>query len=339
MPNTHQTLQDIADILSFESDAASLKARLSSEAMDWDHLVRVGSSHLVLPAIYCRMKAKGLLETLPEELEVYLKEITNLNRERNQQLLAEARQISHWFQEVNIDHVFLKGTAMLASGYYEDLAERMVGDLDILVEKNKLHESYNLLLNHDYKPLKNTSDPEYQEKFRHLTRLISSDKIGAIEIHRHLLRIKNKLVEPIHILGSKKKKNKLFIPSHLHLFHHNIFNFMINDYGNNLYNLNMRNWYDSEVILTHKKTGFPSNKYKVMFEFYKEILSNKKGIHFFQKQAISNTRFYKFYHYLNHITRLSLTLPSRMISFLLDKKYRREVLNDIERIKSLFKYN
>ena len=108
MPNTHQTLQDIADILSFESDQTLLKARLESASMDWDHLVRVGSSHLVLLAIYCRLKAKQLLSTLPEELEAYLKEITDLNRERNQQLLTEAQQISQWFQEAGIDHVFLK---------------------------------------------------------------------------------------------------------------------------------------------------------------------------------------------------------------------------------------
>ena len=30
MPNTHQTLQDIADILSFESDKTLLKARLET---------------------------------------------------------------------------------------------------------------------------------------------------------------------------------------------------------------------------------------------------------------------------------------------------------------------
>ena len=76
--------------------------------MDWDHLVRVGSSHLVLPAIYCRLKAKKLLGLLPQELETYLKELTDLNRERNEQLLVEAQQISQWFQEANIDHVFLK---------------------------------------------------------------------------------------------------------------------------------------------------------------------------------------------------------------------------------------
>ena len=40
MPNTHQTLQDIADILSFESDKTLLKKRLESDTMDWDHLVR-----------------------------------------------------------------------------------------------------------------------------------------------------------------------------------------------------------------------------------------------------------------------------------------------------------
>ena len=49
MPNTHQTLQDIANILSFESDKILLKTRLEGDTMDWDHLVQVGNSHLILP--------------------------------------------------------------------------------------------------------------------------------------------------------------------------------------------------------------------------------------------------------------------------------------------------
>ena len=57
-----------------------------------------------------------MLSVLPQELEIYLKELTDLNRERNEQLLAESQQISQWFHEAGIDHVFLKGTAMLASG-------------------------------------------------------------------------------------------------------------------------------------------------------------------------------------------------------------------------------
>ena len=119
MPNTHQTLQDIADILGFESDKTLLKARLESDTMDWDHLVRVGSSHLysshLLP--FKVKKTVGLITSGARKL---LKEITALNRERNQQL-KEAQQISQWFQEAKIDHAFLKGTAMLASGYYEDI--------------------------------------------------------------------------------------------------------------------------------------------------------------------------------------------------------------------------
>ena len=338
MPNTHQTLQDIADILSFESDQTLLKARLESASMDWDHLVRVGSSHLVLPAIYCRLKAKKFLNTLPSELEAYLKEITDLNRERNHQLLAEAQQISQWFQEAKIDHVFLKGTAMLASGNYEDVAERMVGDIDILIGKSSLQKSHELLIKKDYNPLRITSDPEYQKAFRHLPRLINKNTVGAIELHRHLLRTKNNLIKPLDVLSNKKLEKNLHIPSDLHLLNHNIFNFLINDYGEQLFNLSMRTWYDSEVIQKNHNLEFTSHLYKALFEYHKGIDSNS-FIHFFQKQAISQTSVYRFYSYIIHLLRLLITLPKRIMTFILNKDYRKEVLSDKERIRELVKFN
>ena len=49
--------------------------------------------------------------------------------------------------EAGIDHVFLKGTAMLASGYYEDIGERMVGDLDILIESSIIELALTIIKN------------------------------------------------------------------------------------------------------------------------------------------------------------------------------------------------
>ncbi len=278
MPHTQQTLQNIADILSFESDKTLLKERLERETMDWDHLVRLGSSHLVLPAIYCRLKAKQLLNTLPMELESYLKEITDLNRERNQQLLAEAQQISQWFQEAGIDHVFLKGTAMLASGYYEDIGERMVGDLDILIESSRIKMALTTVKNNGYE---NVYDLSYQEKnHRHLDRMAKEGHIGAIELHTNLLR-KNyrSLIDLEAMLNSCNLTKKISIPNPSYLKTHNILNWQINDYGFQKKKLAFRSLYDF-CVLNHQfpKENFKNSKYTESYLsigglYFKELIS------------------------------------------------------------------
>ena len=36
--------------------------------------------------------------------------------------------------ENNIKHIFLKGTALLLSNVFEDIGERMIGDIDFIVQ-------------------------------------------------------------------------------------------------------------------------------------------------------------------------------------------------------------
>ena len=83
MNNLAVTYQHIADILSYDSDTSKLESILSQAEFNWDAIVKEGSKHLVLPAIFCRLKSKQLLHVLPTDLLSYLKYITELNRNRN----------------------------------------------------------------------------------------------------------------------------------------------------------------------------------------------------------------------------------------------------------------
>ena len=127
-------MQLIADILSFNTNQEALSEQFKHKPTDWDAVVIVASQHLMLPALYCQIKAKDLLHLIPEDLQLYLEEITAINRGRNEVLLKEVHEISEILKKEQIDHVFIKGTALLASDVFKDPAERMIGDIDILVE-------------------------------------------------------------------------------------------------------------------------------------------------------------------------------------------------------------
>lgn len=205
-------MQLIADILSFDHNQEQLEAHFKQASMNWDAIVIIGSKHLMLPALYCRLKAKNLLNLIPGDLNVYLEEIAAINRGRNEVLLAEAHEITELFKKENIDHVFIKGLALLAGETFEDPAERMIGDMDILVPQNQLKTAFNILTNHGYNDtIKSIIE---RKNRRHLPRQISQQKFGAIEIHSEVLIHKYRhLIINDNVLKNKRIVNGIAIPS------------------------------------------------------------------------------------------------------------------------------
>ncbi|MGJ8592072.1 MAG: nucleotidyltransferase family protein [Aquaticitalea sp.] len=251
-----QTIQLIVDILSFDSDDATLKDRLST--IDWDPVVKVSSEHLVLPAIYCRLQQKHLLQYLPEDLVLYLNELTELNRQRNRSLLTEVEQISTLFKSYNINHVFIKGTALLAGTYFEDLGERMIGDIDILVASDDINQAFELLVRDGYSDLLPFN---YEVKnYRHRPRQISETRIGAIELHDQLLKHKyNHLLDKETVLKQKETVHGIPIPSAEHLIWNTILGQQVNDRSYYYNILNLKGLFDVMVVGLPKRMDIISS--------------------------------------------------------------------------------
>ena len=329
MDHLHITYKHIADILSFETSNFELEQQLKAPEINWDIIVIEGSRHLVLPAIYCRLKAKQLLHVLPKDLETYLEDLTSINRNRNLSLLKQIHFIAQLLNEHHIDYVFLKGAALLASGLYQDNAERMVGDIDILVSKDQLHTAFNLIKDHGYSKRYGF---DYQTiGYRHLDRLIAPNELAAIELHDELLIEKYRNIIDIHqILSSKTYHNTIAIPDTYHLSQHQILAWQINDLGHFYRALNLKTFYDSIVLKTHvndlllldlSKYKFGASYLqlaKYYFEEFSCVLSNNNSQYYLNLHLkyISNW-VYKSglkpikQHYMFFLTRLKLVIYNK----------------------------
>ena len=200
----------------------------------WDRLVQLGSSQLVLPTIYGALKRKNLVHHVPMDLMSYLQEITDLNQNRNIAILKQINFLSEIFNKHQIDHVFLKGAAMLITKPYDTLSERMIGDIDILVSENDLTRSQQLLIDQGFKAVSKefnfTKDLDYE---KHLQRVFHPNYIAAVEIHRKLLDLTLKnLISSVEVLNEKSlSSDGYYIPSKKILWHHAILNWQYNDSG------------------------------------------------------------------------------------------------------------
>ena len=223
--------QLIGDILSYQSNEAQLKLQLHPIDTDWESIVKIASSHLVLTTLYCRLKQKKLLDFLPEDLLIYIKELTLINRNRNLELLKEIQEISTVLNTHEINYVFLKGCALLAGNYFKDFGERLIGDIDILVQPDQLEKASQLLALKGY--TKSISFNYEVKNYRHLPRQVSDDKFGAVELHRHILNKKySHLIDTKVVLSNKTIINGVSIPSVDDLIRIIILAHQINDKGN-----------------------------------------------------------------------------------------------------------
>ncbi|MBO3100247.1 nucleotidyltransferase family protein, partial [Gelidibacter pelagius] len=281
----YTTMQLIAEILTFNDNHTALSKQLEQTSVDWNKVVIVASNHLMLPALYCRLKAKGLLKLIPDDLNDYLKEITDINRGRNEVLLAEANEISEIFKKENIDHVFIKGIALISGETFEDPAERMLSDIDLLVAKNQLQRAFNILTRHGYTETV-TSVIERKNR-RHLPRQVSQEKFGAVELHSEILRHKHRyLISSEQVLQNKRIINGIAIPSVEDAIRISILAFQINDKAHLYGYLSFKTIYDclalqlpsKSILLKHLADEKHSQSFlKMSSIFFKELAPYKSS--------------------------------------------------------------
>ena len=236
-----------------EHNKRIVEEMLQSNTVDWDEVVKLSTAHFVFPALYCNLKRASFLSYLPKDLVEYMKYITDLNRERNEKIIAQAKELNTLLLEHHITPIFLKGTGNLLEGLYEDIAERMVGDIDFICSPEDYPRAIEFIITRGYFSTEKKSKTPNPRKHRHFPRLIYKKKIAAIEIHEELLNenftkefnydfIKDsiQIVGGVSVLSFENKLSLSIAASH------------INNNGFEYKNLALRNAYD--VFLLSKKT-------------------------------------------------------------------------------------
>jgi hypothetical protein len=200
--------------------------------INFEKLITLTSGHLMLPALFFNIQKKKASYLFPEDFIAYIKSIYAINKARNEILLDEAKELSELLVEHNIKHIFLKGTALLLSNVFEDIGERMIGDIDFIIQGKDEEKIKKVLEKNKYCSKKPFSLFRFF-KHRHLPRRVNKNKIIAIEPHLKLLnhryrcafntkRLLNDFNEGLKIIKTPKQS---------FLFDHCVYNFQINDGG------------------------------------------------------------------------------------------------------------
>jgi hypothetical protein len=181
-----------------------------------------------------------------------MEHITNINRERNKQMISQANELNNVLLANNIRPVFLKGTGNLLAGIYDDIAERMVGDIDFIFSKEDYPKAITILREFGYSYVVKIKNP--LPNFKHYPRLKKDNNIAAIEIHKELL-LEKYASDFNYIFAGKDSQviNGFKVLSYANKLNLSIIADQINDGGFYYKRMALRNAYD--VFLLSKKTN------------------------------------------------------------------------------------
>ena len=160
---------------------------IDPDNINFEKLIKLASGHLMLPALFFNIQKKKVSYLFPKDFIKYIKEIYSINKARNEILLSEAKELSELLYKNNIKHIFLKGTALLLSNVFEDIGERMIGDIDFIIQHKDEEKIKKVLEKNNYCTSSNHVDLYRVFKPKHLPRMVNKNKTIAIEPHLELL--------------------------------------------------------------------------------------------------------------------------------------------------------
>ncbi len=121
------------------------------EPVEWEKVCKEAKVHAVLPLVYQALTKQERAQ-MPQGLETEWKKTLYQRILINEQILYEQTQILQTLRENDIRGIILKGQS--AAFHYPDPSQRVLGDIDLLVEIPELDRVSNFLREDDYEEYK-----------------------------------------------------------------------------------------------------------------------------------------------------------------------------------------
>jgi hypothetical protein len=233
--------------------------KIAADSFDWEKFIELCSNNLILPVIYLKFKSHEILEYLPEEVSEFLKEIYDLNHERNTQIRKQLQEITVILNNGNIYPIYLKGAGHLLNGLYAYLGERMMVDIDLLVPEKEYIKAAQLMESEGYSvsgefvgEFDNEFYGEDAESLKHYPPLVKEGSPAHIEIHRLAVEADCQSWFNSELIDTEKKSVSIlkgcFVLSDKHNIIHNFIHSQLGHEGHIYGIVSLRDLYDLYLL-------------------------------------------------------------------------------------------
>ena len=245
-------------------------------------------------------------------------------------MLKEAKELSELLYKNNINHIFLKGTALLLSNVFEDIGERMMCDIDFIIQ-HKDEEKVEKILEKNNYFTNNIIDLFRVFKPKHLTTRVNKNKTIRIEPHLELLSPKYRVVfNSKKLINDFKDETKTIkTPSKPFLFDHCIYALQIEDkrFFNSYHS--HRSIYDIYKLDCKNSLTVKKIKKDIFITHFFINIDKFKIFDIHIKTTLLNSYFYKFLRKILIINQILFQIISIIIELFYSNELRKRALNKI----------
>ena len=160
----------------------------SKTQAEWQSVIQIGSTHLVLPQLYVSLHAKGLWQLLPEDVAEALGGFYDLNRIYIQNIRDQLIAVTDRLNLEGIVPVWLKGATCLLESDWRQSA-RMMLDLDFCLSDPDRCSAALSVMEADGYSIPRESLNGNDNSGHHYLRRMKEGMPAGIEIHRDLVEV------------------------------------------------------------------------------------------------------------------------------------------------------
>lgn len=343
--NTYKFLAGCLSLECGDERRDEILEAVSSGKVNWPEFFLLGGNHLILQTIYRIFNSQDITAQLPSEVTVSLKNIFLLNRERNNKIMAQALEIQGLLSAGGITPLFLKGTGHVMNGLYSDPAERLMADIDLLVEPGNIEKAVECLVAAGYQgPLKIHPERAHLYK-KHHPGLFKPGMPAFVEIHWEAVRPPNNKTFSSKKILERRTPSLLYPDCYtLDMEDHVVHNFIHSqlEHGGDFYaRVYLRNMYDMLLLSKHcspERALAPYEPFRRESARYLFLIDNVFDVGMINKQGDRRSRLYLFRYNMNlrfyllvHLLKCYKRFILTPIMLLGDKKMRRHKIRNLRK--------
>jgi hypothetical protein len=147
----------------------------------WELIIEVASFHYATATLAACFDPDI---DVPSDVRNYFESALALNKKRNEQILSSLARVAGLLNAIDIEPVLLKGAALLVEGIYPQPSMRILGDIDILIPKNRSAEACAALKAVGYDTKWSAVSPPTHH---HLPMLLDPETGVGVELHTDVI--------------------------------------------------------------------------------------------------------------------------------------------------------
>ena len=142
------TQKTLIDILNTSIHKKKGNIQLNNE-IDWKYMLQLSKEHNVSSLVYYGLKNSNIVDNIPSDIINEFKKYTFFTASHQIRHIKNIEEVLNLFHKNNIQTVVLKG--LVVRSFYPNAEFRTMGDADIVVKKDNLEKSIDLLIGLGYK--------------------------------------------------------------------------------------------------------------------------------------------------------------------------------------------